>query len=169
MVDHIPVAQFDVQRKDKKRYHRGVVSEVDFESDIKKICFRFKDGYTEWVDFGSRAICPFRSKLKKRESRATKTTNMSTEIGYVDSTISMHGSVEGCEQGLQSFGERKPSPTRTETSSYIDTATAYGIDNEGKNHNLPTKRFRKLKEPSDPSDENSFVVGGKYFVILIAT
>jgi hypothetical protein len=62
-------ASFDVYREDKRRYCWGVVEDVDFSEQAKRIYFRFKkskDNHVEWIDFGSPRICTFKSKTKKK-------------------------------------------------------------------------------------------------------
>jgi hypothetical protein len=71
----LSAAQFDVYRKDKKKFCWAVVTDVDFVSPVKRVCFRFtktKDNHIEWIEFGSPYICLYKSKVIKKELKPTK-------------------------------------------------------------------------------------------------
>lgn len=54
-------AKFDVIRKDRDYYTEGTVLEVDFESSVKRVYFRFRgmpDKWNEWVEAESTRIAP---------------------------------------------------------------------------------------------------------------
>ena len=68
-------ASFDVYREDKRRYCWGVVEDVDFSEQAKRIYFRFKkskDNHVEWIDFGSPRIFIHKSKTAKKPKMQRK-------------------------------------------------------------------------------------------------
>jgi hypothetical protein len=85
----LSLAQFDVYREDKRKFCWAVVTEVDFSSPLKRICFRFsktKDNHVEWVEFGSPHICRYKSKVMRKELKlATADSRNATIPTHVSS------------------------------------------------------------------------------------
>ena len=152
------LAPFDVYRKEKKRHCRALVCELDYTDDrLSGICFKYTDDDKEWMVFGARTIFPFKSKLKKRSSRPAKikpvVTNLTSESllegseAADDETSTFQMEVDRSE--LYSESTRQPEFCSAEGEAALKTT-------------LPRKGIQRR----DPSNFNSFVVGGKLSLMI---
>lgn len=119
---------------------------------LSRICFQYKDDEKEWMMFGARTIFPFRSKLKKRKSRAINIDGLVTN-STIESPIESDGVDDDDSSSFQAEPDRSeinddPEPLRVlgEELGDVDATTS------------PT---RILKQRNDPTNVSSFVVGGK--------
>jgi hypothetical protein len=74
----VPIARFDVLRygkKGKNKYGVGVVSNVDFSGEVKRILFHFPKliaKFDEWIEFGSERIARLHTKTSPPDSTVSK-------------------------------------------------------------------------------------------------
>jgi hypothetical protein len=139
------LALFDVYRKEKKRHCRATVCELDHvDGRLSGICFSYKNGDKEWMVFGSSAIFPFRSKLKKRDPKAIerKTLTDTAVESYVDSIAAVSND----------NGAFIAKPEQSEIEGHASTATT-------------TIAPHKKMQQEDPLSINNFTVGGTFSMI----
>lgn len=144
-------AQFDVYRKEKKRHSRAIVCDLDYvDGRLVGIWFQYKDGVKEWMEFGARTIFPFRSKLKKREARARRNAEDNSK------TLSADERNRDTRPGI--YGESKPEMTPSLDERNRDIRP--GVAGESNSETLTTSRARKSDQHRDPTNIDSFIVGG---------
>lgn len=137
------IARFDVRRSDKVNFTVAAVTKVDFSGTIKRIMFHFaktSSDRDEWIELGSPRIAPRYSKVPKKGPKS------GSKVTQPSSDSKPSSASDGVTKKPAKLAGSKPAGSKTP---------------RGKSGTSKDPKLKKEKCIADPTDEKSFIVGGK--------
>ena len=145
-------ARFDVQRSDKSVFSIATVVKVDFSGSVKRIMFHYaktSSDRDEWVEFGSSRIAPRFTKVPMKSSNSDVNVSPKKETNNTS----------------QNRPLKKKRPKSADFYGVPATSNSKELDvlshrKKQKCTETGNARSSSPKVQLDPSDKESYVVGG---------